>query len=229
MNREEKKHLSKTRKMPLEFSEAMYAEMEGFVGRRQIFGRATDVVDSDRTTTPVGRHFGRSTASPRDTSSVGVGSPLANTTAASGSPSPAIPGNDTPGSTGRKRKTIGTDNLVDFVKDFNPEYLARVEGQDAEKRAWRTDVLAFDTTRKARLTRNESKAAEMEQKFYDFEVERTMNLGNMTMALLMLASSMDTLTRFVFATTASSFKLPMQSPSYLRVFRVWLACCVRTM
>ena len=131
MNREEKKHLSKTRKMPLEFSEAMYAEMEGFVGRRQIFGRATDVVDSDRTTTPVGRHFGRSTASPRDTSSVGVGSPLANTTAASGSPSPAIPGNDTPGSIGRKRKTIGTDNLVDFVKDFNPEYLARVEGQDA--------------------------------------------------------------------------------------------------
>ena len=90
-------------------------------------------------------------------------------------------------------------------------------------------MLAFDTTREARLTRNESKAAEMEQKFYDFEVERTMNLGNMTMALLMLASSMDTLTRFVFATTASSFKLPMQSPSYLRVFRVWLACCVRTM
>ena len=50
MSREEKKQLSRTRKMPLEFSEAMYAEMECFVGRRQIFGRATEVVDSDRTT-----------------------------------------------------------------------------------------------------------------------------------------------------------------------------------
>lgn len=207
LSREEKKQLSRTRKMPLEFSEAMFAEMEGFVGRRQIFGRATDVVDSDRTTTPVVRNFGRSTSSPRDTSSAGVGSPLASATAASETPSARTPGHDTPGSTGRKRKAIGTDNLVDFVKDFNHEYLARVEGQDAEKRAWRTDVLAFDTAREARLTRKESKAAEMEQKFYDLEVERTRNLGNMTTALLMLASSMDTLTRFDFPTTSISFKL----------------------
>ena len=34
MSREEKKELSKTRKMSLEFSEAMYKEMEGFVGKR---------------------------------------------------------------------------------------------------------------------------------------------------------------------------------------------------
>ena len=34
MTREEKKELSKTRNMSLEFSEAMYMEMEGFVGRR---------------------------------------------------------------------------------------------------------------------------------------------------------------------------------------------------
>ena len=38
LSREEKKLLSRTRKMSLEFSEAMYAEMEGFVGRPQIFG-----------------------------------------------------------------------------------------------------------------------------------------------------------------------------------------------
>ena len=55
MSREEKKQLSKTRKMSLEFSEAMYVEMEGFVGRRQIFGRASDVVDSDRVPTPAPR------------------------------------------------------------------------------------------------------------------------------------------------------------------------------
>ena len=69
----------------------------------------------------------------------------------------------------------------------------------------------------------------MEQKFYDLEVERTRNLGNMTTALLMLASSMDTLTRFDYAPTSNLFELPMQSPSYLRVFPKRLAFCVHTM
>ena len=196
MNREEKKQLSKTRKMSLEFSEAMYTEMEGFVGRRQIFGRAADVVDSDRVAPPVARHFGRSTPLPREPPFVGEESPIASTTAASESPSAPTPGHDTPGSTGRKRKALGTDNLVDFVKDFNHEYLARVEAQDVEKRTWRTDMLAFDTAREARLSKKESQAADMDQKLYELEVERTRNLGNMTSALLMLASSMDTLTRF---------------------------------
>ena len=131
---------------------------------------------------------------------MGAGSPIASTTAASESPSATTPGHDTPGSTGRERKTIGIDNLVDFVKDFNHKYLARVEAQDVEKRTWRTDVLAFDTAREARLTRKELKASDMEQKFYELEVERTRNLGNMTTALLMLASSMDTLTRFATPT-----------------------------
>ena len=52
MSREEKRELCKTRKLPLEFSESMYNEMESFVGKRQIFGRASDVVDSDRLGTP---------------------------------------------------------------------------------------------------------------------------------------------------------------------------------
>ena len=149
MSRDRKKQLSKTRKMPLEFSEAMYAEMEGFVGRRQIFGRASDVVDSDRMSPPVGRNFGRSTPSPRDTPSVGAGSPIASTTAASETPPATTPGNETPGSTERKRKSIGTDNLVDFVKDFNHEYLARVEAQDAEKRSWR--LMCLHSTQPGRL------------------------------------------------------------------------------
>ena len=229
MSREEKKQLSKTRKMPLEFSEAMYIEMEGFVGRRQIFGRAADVVDSDRAPTPVGRQFGRSTPSPREAGSVGGGSPIASATAASESPSATTPEHDTPGSTGRKRKAVGTDNLVDFVKDFNHEYLARVEAQDDEKRTWRSNVLAFDTAREARLTRQESLAANMEQKFFDLEVERTRNLGNMTTALLMLASSMDTLTRFFFAPAPISIELSIHSLSYLRACPMWLALCVLTM
>ena len=37
----------------------------------------------------------------------------------------------------------------------------------------------------------------MHQKIYELEVERTRNLGNMTAALLMLATSMDTLTRYI--------------------------------
>ena len=202
MSREEKKDLSKTRKMSMEFSEAMYQEMEGFVGKRQIFGRAADVVDTDRVAPPVPRQFHRSSPPSRDPSCAGVGSPNASTTAASDSPTATTPGHDMPGSTGRKRKSIGTENLVDFVKDFNHEYLSRIQAQDINKRTWRSDVLAFDTAREARIAKNESLAANMDQKFYELEVERTKNLGNMTSALLMLASSMDTLTRYVLLPSA---------------------------
>ena len=195
MSREEKKQLSKTRKMSLEFSEAMYAEMECFIGRRQIFGRASEVLDSDRLGTPSPRQFGRPAATPRDPPPPGLRSPVASMPDLSESPSATTPGNVTPGSTGRKRKALGTDNLVDFVKDSNHEYLARVEAQDIEKRSWRTDVLAFDTAREARISQKEAVAANMEQKLYELEVERTRNLGNMAAALLMLAKSMDTLTR----------------------------------
>ena len=72
MSREEKKVLSRTRKMSLEFSEAMYAEMEGFVGKRHIFGRAADVMASDKHVPPVTTHFFRSTPTPRDPSCAGV-------------------------------------------------------------------------------------------------------------------------------------------------------------
>ena len=196
MTREERKELSKTRKMSLEFSETMYTEMEGFVGRRQIFGRSTDAVDSDRPAPLVARPCRRSTPAPRDSSLGGAGSPLGSTTTASESPTSTSPGNDTPGSTGCKRKAVGIDNLVYFVKDFNHEYLPRVEAQNVDKRAWRADMLAFDTAREARLTQKGTQAAAMEQKFYELEAECTKNLGNMTGVLLMLASSMDALTRF---------------------------------
>lgn len=90
---------------------------------------------------------------------------------------------------------MGTDNLVDFVKGFNHDYLARMEAQDADRRWWRTDMLAFDHARELRIIQKESQASTMDQKFYELEVERTRNLGNMSTALLMLASSMDTFTR----------------------------------
>ena len=196
LSREEKKKLSKTRKMSLEFSESMYDAMEGFVGRRQIFGRATDVVDSDRVAPATTRRFGRSPPSPRVPCAGGVESPNTSATAASGSPTLGTPGDDTPGSTGRKRKAVGADNLVDFVKDFNFDYLARIEAQDKDKQAWRSDMLAFDKAREARIAQKEIEAINMDHKLYALEVERTRNLGNMTSALLMLASSMDALTRY---------------------------------
>ena len=196
MNREEKKLLSKTRKMSLEFSESMYIEMEGFVGKRQIFGRATDVVDSDRVAPPVARYFVRSPPIPRPRSDVGVGSPITNAMTASESPTHGTPGDDTPGSTGCKRKAVGTDNLVNFVKDLNYEYLTCVEAQDKDKRAWRSEVLAFDTAREIRIAQKETEVTNMDKKLYELEVERTKNLGNMITALLMLASSMNALTRF---------------------------------
>ena len=196
MSREEKRDLCKVRKLPLEFSESMYNEMENFVGKRQIFGRATDVVDSDRLGSPTTKSFGRSPPSPRGAAYVGATSPATSATTFP-IPSPTgTPGDDMPGSTGRKRKSVGTDNLVDFVKDFNYEYLARVEAQHKDKRSWRSDVMALDIARETRIAHKEAEASNMDNKLYELEVERTKNLGNMTSALLMLASSMDALTRF---------------------------------
>lgn len=199
MNRDEKRELCKTRRLPLEFSESMYTEMENFVGKRQIFGRVADVVDSDRLSSPPNKTFGRSPPSPRTAASVGAGSPTSSaTTAPVTPPTVGTPGDDLPGSTGRKRKAVGSDNLVDFVKDFNYDYLARVESQERDKKTWRSDVMALDIARESRIAQKDADAFDMDKKLYELEVERTKNLGNMTSALLMLATSMDALTRLFF-------------------------------
>ena len=56
--------------------------------------------------------------------------------------------------------------------------------------------MALDTARETRIAHKEAQAFNMDNKLYELEVERTRNLGNMTSALLMLASSMNTLTRY---------------------------------
>ena len=151
MNRDEKRDLCKTRRLPLEFSECMYIEMEKFVGKRQIFGRASDVIDSDRLSSPPAKNFSCSPPSPRVPTFVGGSSPATSATTAPSSPTRTTLGDDMPGSTGRKCKAAGTDNLVDFVKDFNYDYLSRVESQERDKRTWRTEVMALDMAREARL------------------------------------------------------------------------------
>ena len=83
-------------------------------------------------------------------------------------------------------------------------------------------MLAFDTAREARLSKKESQAADMDQKLYDLEMERTRNLGNMTSVLLMLASSMDTLTRYKIR-TFSLFYLSTQDTCLFPWFPPWLA------
>ena len=202
MSRDEKRELSRTRKMPLEFTESMYSNMESFVGKRQIFGRSTEAIDSDRPAAPVRRNFVRGSSTPFVPVAADADSPATSTTTTPTSTTQGTPGDDTPGSTGRKRKSSGTDNLVDFVKDFNFDYLARVEAQDKDKRLWRSDVMAFDTAREARIAKKDAENASMELKLYELEAERTKNLGNMTSALLMMASSMDALTRYIYHTLA---------------------------
>jgi hypothetical protein len=55
--------------------------------------------------------------------------------------------------------------------------------------------MALDMARESRIANKEAEALNMDKKLFELEVERTKNLGNMTNALLMLASSMDALTR----------------------------------
>jgi hypothetical protein len=50
-----------------------------------------------------------------------------------------------------KRKVVGNDNLVDYMKDFNFQYLARVQAQDKDMQARRNNMLAFDKAREARI------------------------------------------------------------------------------
>ena len=110
---------------------------------------------------------------------------------------------------------MGTDNLVDFVKDFNYEYLARADAHYKDRRAWRTEVFAFDKAREERIAHKESEVSHMDKKLFELEVERTRNLGNMTSALLMLASSMDALTRLCILTQCvlkSTFYLTSPHP-----------------
>ena len=196
MSREEKKDLSKSRKMPLEFTENMYIEMEGFVGKRVIFGRASDVLDSDRVSQPSPRMFGRSPSVARAPAVAEAGSPATSSATRPTSPAARTPGDSVPGSTGRKRKTSGNDSLADFVKEFNCDHNVRVAAQEKDKRAWRGEMYALDTARESRIALREAQTLDMDERLYNLEVERTKNLGNMTSALLMLASSMDALTRF---------------------------------
>lgn len=123
--------MSKSKKMTLKFNKSMYTDIEGFVGRRQIFRIAMDVVDSERLIlSPVARHFGQSRPLPRVLSFVAEKSLIANAATTSESPMTPMLEDDTSGSTGRKRKVVGTNNLGDYVKDFNHEYLARVQAED---------------------------------------------------------------------------------------------------
>lgn len=227
MSREDKKSLSKSRRLPLEFSERMYIEMEGFVGKRQIFGRAAAMVDSDRLSQPAPRQFGRSPSATCSASTAGAASPTTSSATLPESPRARTPGDCTPGSTGRKRKATGPDGLVESVKEFNTDFLARVDAQDTDRRAWQTQLFAIDTAREARLALKEAQTMNMDEKLYSLEVERTRNLGNMTSALLMLASSMDALTRFC--------TLPFSAPElftpcggHLWFLAMWSAFCIRT-
>lgn len=136
-----------------------------------------DLVNFDRLTPPVARHFGRSLHTPR---ALYVGIESLATSNAATTPESSIertPRDNTLGSISRKRKVVGTDSLVDFVKEFNYEYLARAETQNKNKRVWRTEVLALDMVREVKIAQNEAQIVNMDQFFYELKVEKTKNLG----------------------------------------------------
>jgi len=228
MNRDEKRELCKTRRLSLEFSECMYTEMENFVGKQQIFGRAANVVGSDRLSSPPAKAFGRSPPSPSVAVSVGVGSPAARATTAPASPMVGTPEDGLPDLTGRKHKAVCNDNLVDFVKDFNYDYLARVESHERDKRSWRSDVMALDMARESRIAQKDAEAVSMDKFFYELEVERINFLGNMTSALLMLATSMDALTRFCHHPPMYSYFFYLLCHALRGCLVMYSEFCVRT-
>lgn len=133
MNRRRKRELCKIRKMPLEFNDCMYTEMEAFVGKRLIFSHATDVVNLDRLSSPPSKHFGRSPPSPHAFAFVGADNIPISVMTTLVSTTSGMPGDDIHGSTGCKLKTMGKDNLVEFVNELNCKYLARVEAQEKKK------------------------------------------------------------------------------------------------
>ena len=56
---------------------------------------------------------------------------------------PTTPGDGTVGNTNHKHRQCRVDNLVDFVKDFNQDYLARVQMQENEKRLHCSNIFAL--------------------------------------------------------------------------------------
>lgn len=62
-------------------------------------------------------------------------------------------GDDTLGSTGCKQKNVGTYNLVDFVKDFNHDYLEQVDVQKRNRHTWRSEVLTLDVAHESRIAK----------------------------------------------------------------------------
>ena len=104
------------------------------------------------------------------------------------------------------------------MKDFNCEHLACAEAQEKDKCVWKNEVLALDTTREARIAQKEAQIVSMDQKLYELEVERTNFLGNMTFALLLLASSMDALTRLCIISSFFELGLILEVLVFVGVF-----------
>ena len=218
----EKKDISKIQKLPLEFTEAMYNGLDSWYGQRTIYS-ALNVVDADCVAPTVPGKSGRgATTSVHRFQCLGAvanaDSPSATTPSAAGTRSSTTPsqspGNTNPGggplgSSGRKRKNCGTDNLIDFGKDFHHDNMARVEMQEVEKRPCKSNIPVPNALREGKVVVKETTSRSMEERVYELEVsktrieerlyeldvQKTANMGNMTSALLMMASSMQTLTR----------------------------------
>lgn len=95
---------------------------------------------------------------------------------------------------GRKRKSVGMDNLVDFVKDFNHDYFEQVDAQEHDRHIWRSEVLALDAVCESCIAAKDVSTDIMDKMLYGLELQKIMNMGSMSNALPMIANSMDALT-----------------------------------
>lgn len=220
----EKKDFSKIQKLPLEFTESMYKGLDSWYGQRPSYS-AMHVVDTQRIVPAVPNRFerGATTSAPKmqplgagsnaDSPSATTPSPSAPGTRSSTTPSQSrdstTSGDRPVSSSGCKRKQCDTDNPIDFVKDFHDDHMVRVEVQEVEKRPSRFHIPSPDSKREARVVVKETTSTSMEERLYELELRKTrmeerlneleahktVNMRNMTSAMLMMASSIQILTR----------------------------------
>ena len=93
---------------------------------------------------------------------------------------------------GRERKT-----MVDFVMDFNNDYLDRVNVEERGKRPWREGVLALGAAHKGCKALQEATSSNMDKMLHELEVQKMAYMGIMTNAFIKMAPSIHELTRLV--------------------------------
>lgn len=109
---------------------------------------------------------------------------------------------DKPGFTRHMGKIVGTNNLVDFVKDkitFIVWMIKNVQNILGKS------VLALDVIHKSLIVLKKTITSNMDKMLYKLEVPKTANMDNMTNVLLTVANSIHDLMRLVSCLNTMSY------------------------